>query len=51
MRVDVRGQRRGIILVVNVPVVRPGELGIDDALGGLRHALESLVVGIGQDRR
>ena len=51
MDLDDLGQRRPIVLLAEIPAVRPGELGVGHALAGVGHALEAEVRGVGENRR
>src|SRR3546814_14246923 len=50
MGVDDPGQCSTVVLVGEVPVVRPGQLRVADTLAGVRHPLETEVGGICKTR-
>ena len=51
MDLDDLGQRRPIVLLAEIPAVRPGELSVGHALARVGHALEAEVRGVGENRR
>ncbi len=51
MGIDDGGERSGVIFLAQTPIVRPGQLRIGDALGGVGHALEPEVGRICEDGR
>ncbi len=49
--VDDGRQRSAIVLIAQIPGVRPGKLPVADALGGIGHLLHPQIAGIGEHGR